>query len=408
MILNRTFEKRSVDVNEWSKIYSSEAGYDSGDDLKESTYFSCIKIISESIAKCKFQVLKETEQGETVLKDHPLNSLLSLRPNTYMSAADCFKAFIALSVHHGISGLLVNRDRRGITEALYPVKLTQCIVDNAGLIKSTKNNKILWDWLSVEGEIGSCFDKDVIVLRDFTLDGIKAKSIRSITRQTLDTSIKSQDYLNKLFGNGLTNKLAVQLVSDIKDEKELSTIQDKFNRIYSSNGKIFTVPSGFNLTPLNLSLADAQFSELRKLSKEEIATTLQVPLSKLGIVRDTAISEEQDNIKFLSDCLQIKITQIEQELDYKLLSSEERKQGVKIRCNQGVLLRLDAKTQSEVISTYVKNGVYDLDFAKGLVGAPKIGGEPIITFPSGQVLLKNLLEGNVNYQKNVGEPNVSD
>lgn len=144
---------------------------------------------------------------------------------------------------------------------------------------------------------------------------------------------------------------------------------------------------------------------MRKLSKEEIATTLQVPLSKLGIVRDTAISEEQDNIKFLSDCLQIKITQIEQELDYKLLSDEELKQGLKIRCNQGVLLRLDAKTQSEVISTYVKNGVYDLDFAKELVGAPKIGGDPIITFPSGQVLLKDLLQGKVHYQKNVGEPN---
>ncbi len=161
------------------------------------------------------------------------------------------------------------------------------------------------------------------------------------------------------------------------------------------------------MTPLNLSLADAQFTELRKLSKEEIATTLQVPLSKLGIIRDTAISEEQDNIKFLSDCLQVKITQIEQECDYKLLSDNERKQGLKIRCNQGIMLRLDAKTQAEVISTYVQNGVYDLDYARELVGATKIGGDLIITLPSGQVLLRDLLNGNISYQKDskVGEIN---
>lgn len=406
MLLNRSAERRSVNVSDWGKVYSAENGYTT-DDMKESTYFSCIKIISESIAKCKFQVIQETDKGEIVLKNHYLYDLLSLRPNTYMSAVDCFKAFIGLSIHYGVSGLLINRDSKGKVIGLYPVRLIECTIDDAGLIKGTKNNKILWDWQGVEGETGSAFDKDVVVLRDFTLDGIKGKSIRSVTGKTLDTSIKSQDYLNKLFGNGLTNKLAVQLVSDIKDDKELNKIQEKFNRIYSSNGKIFTVPSGYNLTPLNLSLADAQFTELRKLSKEEIATTLQVPLSKLGIIRDTAISEEQDNIKFLSDCLQVKITQIEQECDYKLLSDSERKQGLKIRCNQGIMLRLDAKTQAEVISTYVQNGVYDLDYARELVGATKIGGDLIITLPSGQVLLRDLLNGNISYQKDskVGEIN---
>lgn len=399
MLLNRTTEKRSIDVNDWHSVYNSENGYETGENMKESTYFSCIKIISESIAKCKFQVIQDTEKGEVVLKDHYLYDLLALRPNPYMSAVDCFKAFIGLSIHHGISGLLINRNTRGKVVGLYPVRLTNCTIDDTGLIKGTKNNKILWDWQGVNCEIGSAFDKDVIVLRDFTLDGIKGKSIRSVTSQTLDTSIRSQDYLNKLFANGLTNKLAVQLISDIKDEKELKKIQEKFNRIYSSTGKVFTIPSGYNLTPLNLSLADAQFAELRKLSKEEIATTLQVPLSKLGIIRDTAISEEQDNIKFLSDCLQVKITLIEQECDYKLLSDSERKQGLKIRCNQGIMLRLDAKTQAEVISTYVRNGIYDLDFARDLVGATKLGGETIITLPSGQVLLRDLLEGKVSYQR---------
>lgn len=404
MIFDRkvAVEKRETNVNDWKTVYSFENGYEITPfdlEMKEATYFSSIRCISEDIAKCTLQVKKETDKGEELAKDHYLYDLLRLRPNPYMSAIDCYKAFVALAKHNGYAGLYIDR-KGGKVDGLYPVKITNCTIDNAGLIKSGMNNKILWDFESVDCEQGSCFDKDIIILRDFTLDGIKAKSVRSILSENLDTSIKSQNYLNKLFTNGLTNKIIVQLTSDIKDEKELKKTQAKFDRIYSDNGRIFTVPAGYNVDSLNLSLSDAQYTELRKLSKEEIAMSLRVPLSKLGILRDTAVNEEQDNIKYLGECLLIIFEQIEQEMDWKLLTSTEREKGYKIRFNVNVLLRTDSKTQADVISTYVSNGVYDLDYARDIVGVQKIGGDLIITLPSGQVLLSDLIAGNVSYLKN--------
>lgn len=402
MIFDKLIERReATSVNDWKTVYSFENGYDITPfelEMKESTYFSCIKFIAESIAKCTLQVKKETEKGDVLAKDHYLYDRLRLRPNDYMSAIDCYKAFVALSKHWGHSGLFIDRQGTKI-KGLYPVKITNVTIDNTGLINSTKNNKILWDFESVEGETGSCFDKEIIILRDFTMDGIKGKANRSILSESLDSSLKSQNYLNKLFTNGLTNKIVVQLTSDIKEEKELKKVQAKFDRVYSNNGRIFTVPAGYNIQPLNLSLSDAQYTELRKLSKEEIATSFQVPLSKLGIMRDTAVSEEQDNIKFLTDCLLIIFEQIEQEMDWKLLTPTEREKGYKIRFNINVLLRTDSKTQAEVISTYVKNGIYDLDYARDILGVERIGGDLIITLPSGQVLLSDLIDGNVSYLK---------
>lgn len=402
MIFDRLIERReAISVNDWKTVYSFESGYDITPfeiEMKESTYFSCIKFIAESIAKCTLQVKKETEKGDVLAKEHYLYDRLRLRPNDYMSAIDCYKAFVALAKHWGHSGLFIDRQGTKI-KGLYPVKITNVTIDNAGLINSTKNNKILWDFEGVDGETGSCFDKEIIILRDFTMDGIKGKANRSILSESLDSSLKSQNYLNKLFSNGLTNKIVVQMTSDIKDEKEMKKVQSKFDRVYSNNGRIFTVPAGYNVQPLNLSLSDAQYTELRKLSKEEIATSFQVPLSKLGIMRDTAVSEEQDNIKFLTDCLLIIFEQIEQEMDWKLLTPAEREKGYKIRFNISVLLRTDSKTQAEVITTYVKDGVYDLDYARDIVGVEKIGGELIITLPSGQVLLRDLLKGNVSYIK---------
>lgn len=395
-------EQRSVNVNDWKDIYSFENGYDITPfqgDLKESTYYSSIKIISESIAKCSLQIKQETEKGEVVAKGHNLYDLLRLRPNPYMSAIDCFKTFVAIAKHEGVAGLYINRHSYRKIQGLYPVKITNITIDNAGLIKGTKNNKILYDFEGVDGEIGSCFDKDIIILRDFTLDGINTNATRKVLKENLDTSVKSQNYLNTLFSNGLTNKVVVQMTSDIKEEKEIKKIQDKFNRIYSSNGKVFTVPMGFSISALNLSLADAQYEQLRRLSKEEIASMMGVPLTKLGFVKENAKSEEQDNLKFLQDTLLVIFEAIEQEMDYKLLTEAERKQGYKIRFNVNVMLRTDSETQSKVINSYVRNGVYDLDLAREILGVKKLGGEPIITLPSGQILLKDLLEGNISYQK---------
>lgn len=395
-------EKREININDWKEIYSFAKGYEGSMDsesLKESTYFSCLKIISESVAKCTLQVKKETEKGEVIAKEHYLSDLLRLRPNPYMSAIDCIKTFVVLAKHEGIAGLYIDRHGNGQVRGLYPVKIEQITIDNDGLIKGTKKNKILYDFVSVDNENGSCFDKDIIILRDFTLDGINYKATRKVLKENLDTSLKSQNYLNTLFSNGLTNKVVVQLTSDIKEEKELNKIQEKFNRIYSSNGKVFTVPAGFNVSALNLSLADAQYEQLRKLTKEEIGTMMGVPLTKLGFVKENAKSEEQDNLKFLQDTLLAIFIAIEQEGDYKLLTAKERKQGYKIRFNINVMLRTDSKTQAEVINSYVKNGVYDLDLARDILGVKKLGGDPIVTLPSGQILLKDLLEGNVSYQK---------
>lgn len=402
MIFDRLEKREAISVNGWKDHFSFEKGFDITPygEMKESTYFSCIKIISESIAKCSLQLKKTTDKGVFIEKKHYLFDKLRLRPNPYMSAIDCYKAFVGIAKHYGIAGLYINRLQNGSIEGLYPVKISQVTIDDIGFLGNERATSILYTYTLAGTNIqNDCFDRDLVILRDFTLDGIQAKAIRSITRESLDSSLKSQNYLNKLFSNGLTNKIAVQVTSQVKDEKELKKIQSKFDRIYSSNGKIFTVPAGYQVQPLNLTLADAQFSDLRKLSKEEIAMTFNVPLSKLGWVKENAKSEEQDNLQFLQDCLQVIFQAIEQEMDWKLLSKKERAQGYKIRFNTNVMLRLSAKNQAEVINSYVKNGVYDLDKARDILGIEKLGGDPIITLPSGQVLLSDLLKGETSYQK---------
>ncbi len=404
----KKIEKRETSINDWKDIYSFSNGYENGLDgnngLNEATYFACIKAISDTVAKCPFIIQQETDKGDTTAKEHYLYDLLKLRCNPYMSAVDTFKAYITMAKHYAIAGLYI--DRKGSkVNALYPVKITSITVDNAGLIKSTKNNKILYDFQSVNGEVGQCWENDIMILRDFTLDGINQKATKDLLSQSLNTSIKSQEYLNNMFQTGLTNKMVIQLTSDVREEKELIKIQEKFDRMYkSNNNRVFPVPAGYQVSALNMSLADSQFAELRFLSKKDMAGAMQVPLTKIGESSDNASSIEQDNLRFL-DSLQVFFNQIEQEADWKLLTAADRKKGYKIRANVNVMLRMDAKTQAEVIDIYVKSGVYPIDYARDILGVPLIGKD-VVTLPSGQTTLDQVMNNQVSYIKD--KPNTKE
>ena len=56
--------------------------------LKSASYYSCMKIRCEALAKLPLKIMQDTDKGTIPRKDHPLWGLLSLRPNRFTSAYD--------------------------------------------------------------------------------------------------------------------------------------------------------------------------------------------------------------------------------------------------------------------------------------------------------------------------------
>lgn len=385
-------EKRSTEETLQKYTFGEllKNGFETEDNaLKESTYFKCIKYISESVAKCPIILKQDTEKGELEAYKHKLHEKLRLRPNPYMNAVDCIKTLIALGEHYGISGLYIDRK----TMDLYPAKIEDILIDNLGLIKTLKKNATLYN-ITVCGSNFDVKEEDLCIYKSgISFDGLKTKSNRSLLTNIINTNIKSSEYLNKLFDNGLTNKILVQLTSDIKDNKKLKETQEKFDKLYSSNGRTFTVPAGYSISSLNLSLADAQFEQLRKLSRREIANCFGLSPAQINDLSDSNNNNmEMQNLGFLADTLLIKFQQIEQELDWKYLSSKDRENGFKCRFNQSVMLRTDAKTQAEIICKYLQNGAYSINDARRKLGERLIDGGDTVLVPSGYYDLKYLNE----------------
>ena len=387
-------EKRSegeTNINDWKDIYSFEKGYDLFDStLKESTYFKCIKILSESVAKMPINLKRSSEQGEEKAKTHYLYDLLRNRPNEYMSAIDFWKAMEATRQHKGESFALITRDYKSKITGLYPIDVTRLIVDNLGLSKSKKKNKILVEY-DVNGIQYNCLYSEVLHFKGFTMNGINSYSVKDTLSGLIDTNKKSLNYQRELFSNGLTNKVVVQMMSDIKDEKEIEKLQKRFSRLYSSNGRVFTMPGGYNITPLNLSLADSQFEQLKKLNAIDLGTAFGVPPYMLGFTEGyNNNSLEQSSLSFLVDTLLVLITSIEQELNYKLLTQSERSQGYYFEFNQGVLLRVDSQTQADILTKYVAGGIKTSNEARILLGEKRLPDGDDLIVNAGVLKMKDI------------------
>ncbi|MBU3216655.1 phage portal protein [Clostridium estertheticum] len=363
MIFDKLEKRDAVDVNDWKDVYSFEKGYDTtmfSACFQESDYFKCIKIISSDVAKVPLLVKQHTENGERIAKEHPLFDILKNRPNPYMSAVDFFKSMEATRQHNGDSASLIVRNIRGQITGLYPINIVEILIDDVGLLKTKKVVMpiVVTYTCGKDGQQYTARYEDILHFKGFTLDGMTSMCVRKSLKTTLDTNISAKNYQKELFSNGLTSKAVVQLTSDIKDEKELKKTQEKFNRMYSSKGRILTVPAGYSVQPLNLSLTDAEFSVLRKMGTVDTFTAFGVPLYMAGILEGyNNNAMEQATLSFLNDTLQVEFTSIEQEGNYKLLTETDRKNGYYLESDTTYLFKQDSKTLTAILISQVQNGI---------------------------------------------------
>ena len=395
-MFGKLLEKRNTDnedrESQWTNWLKGREDNDYYSALYNNVYITCVNELSNTVAKLPISIRKSGDNGEIEATEHYLYEKLRLRPNNNMSMFDLIKTVIIMKKHYGCGGIYINRGRNGLIEGLYPVKISQITIDDVGLIKSTKKNKILVDFYCGDNA-GQCFDDNIIILRDFTLNGMDFKCLGKLGADVIDTSTQAQKYQNSIFSNGLTNKLVIQYAGDIQDDKAMRKMQDKFDKLYRSNGRIFNIPVGFKVEPISIKLADSQFKELKTDSKRDICSLIGVPFNLM----EKGYLTDDERVSYLVNSIQPIITLLEQEFDYKLLTQADRQKGYKIRFNVNAMLRGSLEQQSKIIETYIKNGVYTINDSRDILGMPHVEGGDTPLFASGQVTLKQLIEGNVSY-----------
>lgn len=351
--------------------------------LNEITYFTCMKMLSESIGKVSLKFYKDTDGGVISCRDNETYRVLRERPNPYITPS-MFWATVEFNRNHYGNAYVWCRYNKGKLKDLWIMnsEMVKVMVDDAGLLGN--DNAIYYKYLDQKTNKNYVFEESEIMHFKTTIskDGITGMPIRDILNDSMEGVKASQKFMNNLYKSGLTAKAVLEYTGDLNEEARRRLVAgfEAFANGEDNSGKIVPVPLGMKLTPLNIKLTDSQFFELKKYSSLQIAAAFGIKPNHLNNYEKSSYSNsEMQNLSFYTDTLLFILNQYEQEITYKLLSSAEREEGYYFKFNVNSILRADMKTQMETLAQGVQNGIYSPDEARGYLDIPKKeGGNQLI------------------------------
>lgn len=326
-----------------------------GSDLSEVTYLTCLKTLSEAMGKLPVEV----EDGDHKRLNNDVARLLSVAPNPRQTAAEFFGTLEFCRNHYGNGYAYCSWDgRTGALKGLYPLD-PQCVtiwVNNTGTLEDLPYYYTYTD--SKNGNTYMILPDDMIHLRSWLTDGathLAGKAIHDILNSYFSGNKSSQEFLNNLYQNGLQANLVIKYVGDLSTDKK-KKILDELSTLAGMNTseRAIPIPVGWDITPLDLKLTDAQFLEIRKYSALQVAAAFGIKPNFLNDYDKSSYSNAAaQNLSFYTDTLLYIITLYEQEFSRKLLTTEQLNDGIRVHFNFSVILRTDPSTQAQALATYV-------------------------------------------------------
>lgn len=379
--------KNKYDMVEWTNL-ADFLGLDKNldDDVRsEATYFACLKILSESLGKLPLKLLRKTKKhGVMEAKEHPLYNVVRYRPNRFMTATNFWSTTEYSRDHYGNAYDLISG--YGSKTELIPLDSSKMQIwyDDAKILSKVPNVFYLYNY---NGKLYKFSNEEILHFKTSITDkdGLEGLAVKDILRTTIDGNRKAQNMQNALYDNGFTAKAVVQYTGNLDDKNVQAFLKNIENyakgKVKTTKGLI-PIPVGSQLTPLNTSLGDNEFLELKKYSALQIASAFGIkPVQINDYSKSSYSSSESQNLAFLVDTLLFILKQYEEELNYKLLSEKEIRAGYYFKFNTGVLLRADLKSQVESLTQGISNFLYTPNEARAFLD--------LEAQPGGDVLIGN-------------------
>ena len=377
--------KNTADLTEWYKL-ADFLGIDKNmdDDAKaEATYFACLKILSESVGKLPFKLYRKTKKhGVIEATGKALYNVVRNRPNRFMTSTNFWTKMEEQRNHYGNAYALIAGYGEKTQLVVLDSSKMQIWYDDAKLLSEVPD---VWYLYSNGGKTLQFSSEEIIHLKTSITsdDGLEGLAVRNILATTINGNQKAQKMQNALYDSGFTAKAVVQYTGNLKDESVKNFLMniERYAKGEVDCGKgLVPIPLGTQLTPLTTKLGDNEFLELKKYSALQIAAAFGIkPVQINDYSKSSYASSENQNLAFLVDTLLFILKQYEEELNYKLLSDEEIKQGYYFKFNTAMLLRADFKTQVESLVQGISGGLYTNNEARAYIDLEaKPGGDHLI------------------------------
>ena len=321
-------EKRSISLNNPAVPLSSPeaiswlgggAGTDAGEVVNETTamklatVYTCVRVLSESVASLPVRLLRVTPQGKVQEQSNPLSYLLSIAPNPEMTSFVYFETVTHHLVLTGNSYSEIERAPDGTPVGLWPLnpRLTRPVrLPNGDLAYET-----------TDGQRRTLKAQDVLHIPLTSFDGLVGLSPIQSCARTFGLTLAAEKFGSRFFANFAMPKIALLTKKKVLPEDK-SKMRNDWEDLQSGSNQHRTaiLDQETDVKVLSVSPEEAQFLQTRVHQRSEICAMFRVPVHMAGSEQKLSNSNvEQLNLSFILDTLRPILTRIEAELVRKLL-----------------------------------------------------------------------------------------
>lgn len=327
--------------------------------------YSAVSRIANALATMPVQLYRGDERMAGDARD----ALLSLRPNRRQSAF-LFKQ--AMEVYRNTEGRAYavkrfNRDYqlREIVP-LDPTRVTPCVEEESGDV-----------WFCVRRDDGKeewLHNWYVLSLFHVSPNGVSGVRVVDVLRESLDynAQIKTFSLANL---KAVNRGIVLEFPSHLAGPRRENAV-DEFLKLYrASGGQVIALESGIKASTLAMSPIESGMFDAEKITRSRVAMVYNMPPSLLGDTSSAgkATAEEQTN-EFLTLTMQPIVEQWEEELNYKLLTPEERAAGYEFRIDVDAYLRASATARATVAQSRIRCGLRTVNEIRKADHMPPVPG----------------------------------
>lgn len=315
------------------------------DALGYHAWFRAVSLIAQKCASVPRHVLRRDGEGKQRAYEHPAYRLVADRANSEQTA---FQFWLQMSGHvvsRGNGYAAIWREN-GVATELIPLDPDET---QPGRIDGA-----LWYLAWPFGHSGDPIKisaADMLHFRGLGFDGIEGYPVWAKAAKEIGLANSQRELQEARNSNDGRVSLILSTDATLDDKTKTRYVED-WKRAHNGVGKSFKMAlmdRGLKATPISMSAEELGQDGALQMSLVAISNYTGVPTSKLGASGKSYASQEQEDLAFVSDCLDFYLNLSDDESGAKLLSDDERAAGYEVKSNRESLLRSSIKDKFEAL-----------------------------------------------------------
>lgn len=359
--------------------------------LQVAAVFSSVRLLAETGSMLPTGVFQRSGNSRLPAAEHPLAPLLTYQANPQLEAGEFWAQVLGWMLTRGNAAAYIERNNGGRPVGLWPVSWPgvemRRVKDTGELFyKVTLDDD---EWAPIREDGGLVRAENLLHFRSFGVGGPEGLSPIGMARQSIGTGWAATAYIGAFFQRDASPGGTISVPGTLTDGQfeRLLRQWNETHEGFDNSHRIGVMEGGAKWEKTTLSPADAQFLEVYKLTRSEIAGIYGVPPHMIGDVeRSTSWGSgiEQQSLGYVIYSLMPWLTRLERTAQ-RLLGDP----SLYLKFNPDALLRGDTTQRFAAYSQARQWGWMSVNDIRAKEDEPPIeGGDeyvvPLNMSPAGQ------------------------